>query len=198
MTILVHNIVNKYPFVKPYAEKIMPGLAVVLVWYLWSNLHWTWMIPRDFLIALLKADLIVGLVHMITDYYRLSEKHHTIPASLINEDFYDRSGDHILFGFIYFWSMSALAPYSSSWINIVVFGAFLGAFSNEYHRYQHMASNAPWIIKLLWKTGLFLSPSGHHVHHTAALTGQPGQAYCILTGHTEPIVKWVESLLPQS
>jgi hypothetical protein len=184
MTIVVTAFVRARPWLIPYANVAFPILSGLLCGIVLQNITWSLWLPLEVIIALLHADFTVGLVHMITDKLKLSEEHHDHPNLLVTDRIWERSGDNILFGYIYFYTLSWLFPPLT---NIIAIGAFLGAHSNEYHRFQHMGHKAPWFIKKLWSTRLVMDPNHHHIHHIAAHQTQ-GAAYCILLGYTEPLV----------
>ena len=57
------------------------------------------------------------------------------------------------------------------------FAAFFGSLTSQIHKWAHM-ERAPWIVQMLQRARLILSPGHHSGHHSAPYN----RDYCITVG----------------
>jgi hypothetical protein len=192
MSLLIGNLVLRYPILHNLFSLLFPLWSVLLTFGIFSHLTLNRTFVPDMLIGLFIADFISGTVHMLIDKFKLAEEHHEKPGLMVFDPYYSRSGDQMVFGTIYFLFFKWLLPQS---LNITIWTVFFASFAIEHHRWHHMHHNAPWIVRQLWKTRLFIDDQDHKIHHTMVTYHNKLQNYSILTGYSEFLTLTVEKLL---
>ena len=153
-----------------------------------------WLALLSSFAGLCLADFISGVVHWSADTYgsptmpifggfvRTFREHHADQVDITRHDFVETNGDVCIFSSPVHFTLLMLVedPFALS----CVFGLFIGSYANsQIHKWAHSAE-LPWLIRLLQRTRLFLSPSHHSRHHS----GPHLTHYCITNG-------WMNTLL---
>jgi ubiquitin-conjugating enzyme E2 variant len=134
------------------------------------------------------SDLISGFVHWAADSYgtntmpifggfvRTFREHHTDQLDITRHDAIETNGDVFVFSSPVHFVLLFLVH--SPWALALVFGVFLGSYSNsQIHKWAHEA-NPPRFVRALQRSRFFLSPEHHARHHA----GTHESHYCITTG----------------
>lgn len=135
--------------------------------------------------AYIVADALSGIYHIITDYgwniphqVKLFKYHHENPETMTFDWQPFLAGIPICF--LAFWAYPVF---------FITLGLCL-CLSQVAHLYTHR--KAPYIIKILQQTGLFISKKHHYAHHG----GQFNKNFCIFSGWNDfwlnPIAKYLE------
>jgi ubiquitin-conjugating enzyme E2 variant len=171
---------------------------------------WLWAaLPLAAGLGLALADLVSGLVHWAFDtlgspetpfwgpvFIKPFRDHHTDPLGITRHGFISNVGTTGLGAFPFVAGLQLLvlpAPQSVApvWVlavlGIWVFVAF-SLLTNQIHRWAHEPrAQVPAVIRAIQRTGLILSAPHHQRHHTAPYD----DCYCITTGWSEPLLRWV-------
>lgn len=150
-------------------------------------------IELQLLLGYLLGDFFSGLFHWwedrygsltwpkwLVDHVVLSNiEHHQFPANTCKRTYWYRCGDAIL----------ATAPFIIVAIyyqwHLLAMGLATLSQANEVHAWAHKKAN--WFIRFFQRTGFFLSPQHHNVHHRQPYT----ERYCVITNYLNPILSFV-------
>ena len=134
------------------------------------------------------SDFISGLVHWAADSYgkstmpifggfvRTFREHHTDQLDITRHDAIETNGDVFVFSSPVHFAL--LFVVESPWALALMFGVFLGSYSNsQIHKWAHEA-NPPRFVRALQRSRFFLSAEHHARHHA----GTHESHYCITTG----------------
>ncbi len=145
----------------------------------------------------LLADFLSGFVHFLGDSFGSEttpilgkafiepfRTHHIDPEDITRHGFIQTNGHNCLVSLPVMMIMahvvfnsalhSTLIAFAFATCYVLILGVF---FTNQFHKWAHMPQS-PRFITFLQRTRLILSPSHHHVHHTAPFR----RYYCITTG----------------
>lgn len=139
-------------------------------------------------IGLCLSDLFSGVVHWAADSYgnprmpifggfvRTFREHHSDQLDITRHDAIETNGDVFIFSSpVHFLLLCAV---QSPLALAVVFGVFLGSYSNsQIHKWAHQA-DPPSLVRALQRARFFLSPDHHSRHHASTHESH----YCITTG----------------
>jgi hypothetical protein len=142
------------------------------------------------------SDFISGFVHWAADSYgsntmpvfggfvRTFREHHTDQLDITRHDAIETNGDVFVFSSpVHFLLLFVV---HSHWALALLFGVFLGSYSNsQIHKWAHEASPPRW-VRALQRTRFFLSPEHHARHHA----GTHESNYCITTGWMNALVDY--------
>ncbi len=173
---------------------VFPPLFVTLV-YRMRHDAWEWphLIPLSFLIGLLGADFISGLVHWMADTWgtpdtpfvgktliRTFREHHVDQKAITRHDFIETNGSNM-------WGGSSMLTFALiigggdrlhalAQGSLLFFASFV-ALTSQIHRWAHMDS-PPLIVRGLQSSRMLLTAHHHERHHTAPFD----RSYCITCG----------------
>ena len=133
----------------------------------------------DVCLGCMLGDLAVAMFHWFEDNYLPvkryrfpmleglalhNEIHHARPRDILRYSVWINMRDPSIAGAIL---ASSIVLATGRWVTATSLLVTL-ALTQPIHRFQHMtARERPAIAKVLFKTGLFVSPDAHHVHHTS-------------------------------
>lgn len=168
------------------------------------------MICLKILSAWLLADLLAGIIHWVEDkgfpetsmhfFEDLNADntlHHEKPRAMLTYSYWGNISISAIFtlplaGGLYYVN----AP------QILTLAIFFSTFGNLVHRFAHAPiGRIPWPIKLIQKTGLFITPSHHAGHHyeikkrssTKLLSkAQAYRRYCPMTNWLNPTLDYLK------
>jgi len=166
-------------------------------------------LPAAALLGLALADLVSGLVHWAFDtlgspetpfwgpvFIKPFRDHHIDPLGITRHGFISNVGTTGLGAFPFVVGLQLLVlpvPASAApWqvlgvLGLWVFVAF-SLMTNQIHRWAHEPARlVPLPVRLLQRSGIILSAPHHQRHHTAPFN----DCYCITTGWSEPLLRWV-------
>jgi len=139
------------------------------------------------------ADFVSGMVHWSADTWgsesmpvlgkRLLHPfrvHHVNPGDFLKRRFVDTNGDVAFLMILVLgaaWSMPMESPSQTFWAVFVLSLTAVGLMTNQIHQWAHMR-RAPWLVRMLQRTGVILSYRAHRLHHQRPHTAN----YCIATG----------------
>ncbi|MBC7794796.1 MAG: carotenoid synthesis regulator CarF [Clostridia bacterium] len=179
--------------------------------------HWGWIAIGAFVLGLLAADLVSGMVHWAADnwgdvtwpivgpgFIQPFRNHHVDPADISRHDFVELNGNNCIVSLPVFllacYASSAMAPAAGLFNSVFLLSLALWVFgTNQFHAWAHHA-NPPKLVVLLQRTGLILNTDHHSVHHLAPHADN----YCITNGwmnypiralHVFPMVEWVMTMV---
>jgi Lipid desaturase domain len=148
------------------------------------------------LLAWFLADFLTGLVHWIEDKYLDSSKFAIIDDIAKNNDIHHEKPTTMLLTTP--WSNIKQSAYVAWPLSIVLFlfgahlilwlGVAFASLGNLIHRWAHTpAKQLHPAIKIMQKTGLFISYKEHDLHHRSMLKLIPkhlaGYKYCTMTNY---------------
>jgi ubiquitin-conjugating enzyme E2 variant len=163
-----------------------------------------WLIPLGALTGLVIMDFLSGLVHWFADTWGTSRwpvlgptlirsfrEHHVDRFAITRHDFIETNGATALVALpmllVAFFTRGLL---ESNWAfyaaSTLTFISFWGLWTNQFHKWAHMA-RAPRPIAYLQKKGIVLSVVHHAEHHR----GDYDMSYCITTGWLNPLLNRV-------
>jgi len=154
------------------------------------------------------ADLATGLVHWLGDTFGSEHTpivgpaliapfraHHHDPQAIARHGFVEVTGNNAWAVSPLLLAVGCIAPWAGAepWAaGLFGFGlalAVTGAFSNQLHRYAHMAQ-VPRTVHWLQRAGLLLSREAHARHHGA----RHDHAFCVVNGWMNPVLdRWLRS-----
>lgn len=179
---------DKYPRFQPYTNPF--GITLFLlnllhsIWYYNFYLHPFWII-LDVALGMLLADFVLGFGHMISDRLELSDEHHAVPANVLRRNFWCLNAENTVISFVLKILLMWVYP-----CNPIYIGAVIGSYNGSYHYWHHTPQNAPWIIKLLWKSGIVVDYKWHRLHHI-----NHDDHYTLITSWSEPFIMWMDRTL---
>lgn len=154
------------------------------------------------LISWLIADFISGIVHWYEDRAMIkssrvkflnevredNERHHQQPGFLIRHTWWQNINTTAPFA----WALAIVFYFSGCSLFIWLPTLFLG-FGNLVHRWSHDRPNKLHpVIRLLQKTGIFISASHHSGHHyaNAKIVSREGSQirFCVMSNWLNPIL----------
>lgn len=152
------------------------------------------MIFIEFIVTVLFADFISGLVHWTEDTFwsettpilgtwliKPNMLHHKNGAAFIKKSWLQSSWDLLLAG------LTLLAV--CTLLNLLTWHVWLflllSVNANQIHKWNHMnRKKIPSVIKLLQKCRLLQSPTHHAYHHR----GDKNTHYCVITDFLNPVL----------
>ena len=158
------------------------------------------------LLAICGCDLFSGLAHLTADHlgsesfpvlgpavFAPFRRHHRFPLEMTQHDFVETTGHSAVlcclllalrFFLSFFTSFSLLSrPWlliSDVWLAVFCTALFL---TNQFHKWAHSPS-APFLVVLLQRLRLVLSPHAHALHHVPP----HDRSFCITTGWLNPLL----------
>ena len=155
--------------------------------------RWQWWIPVSFLLGVIVADFLSGVVHWAADTWGRADMpmigkrvlfpfrvHHVNPDDILRRSFLDANGDvaavtvPALIGLLF-------VPVDNAAGQIVSVAGIgccaIGMLTNQIHQWAHRPS-PPGSVRLLQALGLVLRPDDHARHHANPYD----RHYCITTG----------------
>lgn len=153
------------------------------------------------LLAWLLADFITGLVHWFEDKYLDSSKFAIIDDIAKNNDIHHEKPTAMLISSA--WSNIKQSAYVAWPIAFLLFllnapfviwlGVAFSSLGNLIHRWAHTpAKQLNLAIRIMQKTGLFISYREHDLHHRSMLKLIPkylaGYKYCTMTNYMNPLL----------
>lgn len=160
------------------------------------------MIILELFIAWLLADFLTGLGHWVEDRFinrgpihEANDRHHERPAALLRDSYWSNINSTVavtvpLATFAHLLG----APF------VVTAAIAFATFANIIHRWSHeLPSRVPRIVRLLQRTGFFMSRSGHMRHHydfenniQKLSRAQAHMQWCAMTDWLNPILDRVD------
>lgn len=144
-------------------------------------------------VSYVSAVLLTGTMHFAADNFGKIDtpilgpafiytfrEHHTDQTKICRKHFLEVNGPHLMLGSPVLATV-LLLPLETTWglvgaWFILGFCATAGA-TNQIHRWSHDAKRPKW-VRFMQRTGLFLSPAQHAVHHRAP----HDKGFCITNG----------------
>lgn len=178
------------------------ALSAAIVWRIAPHAdgHST-LLFAAFLMGLLSADLVSGIVHWMGDTWgstdmpllgqtliRTFREHHVDQKAITRHDFVETNGTNCMISLPVL-VIALLLPVASGQPFFLFVAAWLLSLTlwvfatNQIHKWAHQDQPAAWVA-LLQRSRLVLSPGHHSVHHSAPYT----KYYCITTGWMNPIL----------
>lgn len=155
--------------------------------------------------AWMMADFMAGLFHWFEDRVLTDEvkvpwwlktiqadngDHHRRPAAMLRFSEWENIKTSVLVS----WPLSALCFWAGlHWMSLAFFFA---AFGNLVHRWSHTpASKLPLIVRVVQRSGIFISRASHHKHHYLGTEVIPKEKttgdYCVMTSWLNPVLDWL-------
>ncbi len=157
------------------------------------------------LLAWMLADLLSGIGHWYQDKMLVGESrfaflnllkegndlHHAKPLAMLKESLWGNINSTI--------PVTLPCAAVGFWVGAPTFiwlGIFFASFSNLTHRYAHMPRHKcpPW-ARVLQKTGIFISPAQHNLHHyrmgKVLAKQDTTEIYCTMTCWLNPIIDFL-------
>lgn len=161
-----------------------------------------WSIIGAFLLSMVAADLVSGMVHWLADTWGTVEfpilgptliknfrEHHADPKALTRKGLIETNGDNCMIVFPA--QLGALlVPLDGrpEWVFLFTFllgFTFWIVMTNQIHKWAHMeVEELSWPVRVLQRLRIVLPKSEHDVHHTAPFESH----YCITNGWLNPIL----------
>lgn len=150
------------------------------------------MIVLELILGWLIADLFSGIVHWAGDSDSLGNTkvmkwlanfntdHHAQPLAIVSERFVQRN----ISSWIGTSIISTVWFLIFGWSPILITMILGGLMVSEVHRWAHVPSKAPEIVKMIQKTGIFQSPKHHALHHRPPHNWR----FCLLTNFVNPVL----------
>lgn len=156
------------------------------------------------LCAWLAADFISGLVHWWEDRALVgssgiefingvredNERHHKTPSHFLRLTYWQNINTTAPFAFSF-----ALALFFTLGPGFIFFTVLFLGFGNLIHRWAHEPQNrCPKIVRMVQRTGLFISFQQHSEHHFDKLTGKllmrerSCRRFCVMTSWLNPLL----------
>jgi ubiquitin-conjugating enzyme E2 variant len=152
-------------------------------------------LPIAGLVGLIIADFMSGMIHWACDTWgststpilgqlaiRTFREHHVDEKAIIGHDFVETNGHNYALSVIV--SVGGLLADSPWWQACLLSAAVFVALTSQIHKWAHMET-APWLVRVLQKCGVILSPAHHAGHHRAPHT----RNYCITVGWLNPVLR---------
>jgi hypothetical protein len=156
--------------------------------------------------AWLLADFIAGVGHWVQDRLldieslfnfvnsikKDNDLHHEKPAAMLKNSLFENVRDSMIVA----WPIAFVAWLAGAPLFLWL-GVGLSSFANGVHRFSHMPpGRVPRPIKLLQRTGIFLSFNHHAGHHyrggKVVLKENATHRYCVMTNWLNPILDGVK------
>jgi len=152
--------------------------------------------------SILFADFVGGVVHWACDtwgtpstkfwgvFIRSFREHHLDPQAMTKHDFVEVSADSCIVPIPFviaasLWRIENVFQLEWLILNITFWTTFFVMMTNQIHKWAHMNNNKrPFIVQMLQKTGVILSPEMHCKHHRPPFDVH----YCIFNGWMNPIL----------
>jgi ubiquitin-conjugating enzyme E2 variant len=161
------------------------------------------MLLLNILLSWLFADFLTGIVHWFEDRYIDPDKfdvfgvgadnklHHEKPTAMIDSHWFE----NIRYSAVVAWPL-ALLLYLLGFHVVIWLGVAFSAFGNLIHRFSHLPERKKnRIIKLMQKTGLFITSEHHDKHHRSMKRLIPkqeaGYKFCAMTNWLNPVLDTV-------
>jgi plasmanylethanolamine desaturase len=164
------------------------AVFAVLFLALLTKVTLSWSLVLAFILGLLAADLLSGLVHWFADTWFHStmpllgrlllqpfREHHKDPSGITRHDFIETNGNSCLVAIPVL--AGALFLSSQFWTMLIASLAFWVLMTNQIHKWAHQEARHP-IITALQRSHLLLPPEHHRKHHSRPFISH----YCITTG----------------
>ena len=178
----------------------MVGTLVCGTWLLVNILQCNvlsgWWVPLAALLGILAADFTSGFVHWMFDTWGSTEtpffgklairtfRHHHVDAKAITRhDFVETNGHNFTLSFpVAVVGLVVVRPATATLVDVFIGMALLGlvvfnACTSQIHKWAHQ-DERPYVVQLLQRARLIISPEHHALHHAAPHT----RNYCITLG----------------
>jgi plasmanylethanolamine desaturase len=162
------------------------------------------LLPAEFVVGYLAADLASGLVHWFCDSFfdeetpiighaliRPFREHHSAPVAMTRHGFLEVNGNNCLVLLFLLVPMAVLGGPATAggevpWLSFQVTGlafALVTFATNQFHKWAHLPEPRPPTVRWLQATGLVLTPAHHARHHLPPHDA----AFCVTAGWMNPL-----------
>lgn len=157
-----------------------------------------WWTPLAALVGILMSDFISGFVHWMFDTWgsvdtpvvgrlaiRTFRHHHVDAKAITRHDFIETNGHNISLTTIYgtvglifvIPNTESASLFDVFVVQCLLWATLFTAFTSQIHKWAHQ-DEPSYVVRLLQRARLILSPAHHDVHHTAPYA----RNYCITVG----------------
>jgi hypothetical protein len=176
----------------PCLQRILDPIGILLFLLNLAHSIWYSTVPTsvvgvliDVVFGLALADFVLGFGHMISDRFDLSDQHHAVPANVLRRGFWCLNAENTLITFILKLILMTIYP-----CNAIHIASTIGSYNGSYHYWHHTPQTAPWIIRMIWKSGIVVDYRYHRLHHQ-----NHNDHYTLITSWSEPFIMWIDHTL---